>query len=240
MKPIVKTSLVVMLCALSASGCRRGSATSPELLGSPEGRACSGDGVIDDGEDGNNQILTHGGRGGYWYTFVDETGSSVTPTAGSQGGTFEMTAGGANGTKQAAHMTGSISTSNIVYGGMGFNFVDPKGQYDASKYTGITFWAKKGPGSTKNVRLKMPDINTDPDGGICSECFNDFGADLQFSDEWQKYVILFDDMKQLKGWGSPRKSSIEKGTLYAIQFQVNDKGSNYDIWVDEIAFAGCQ
>ncbi len=53
---------------------------------------------------------------------------------------------------------------------MGFSFANPKGPYDASAYTGVSFWAKLGSGSQKTLRLKVPDINTDPDGHVCTEC----------------------------------------------------------------------
>jgi endoglucanase len=196
--------------------------------------------MISDGEIGPNQTNPIKGRGGYWYTFLDNAGSTVTPTAGAQGGTFTMADGGANGTKKAAHMTGSIGTADIVYAGMGLNFVDPKGQYDASKYKGVSFWGKKGPGSTGKVRLKMPDVNTEPDGKVCSECFNDFGMDLVLTDQWQQFTIPFAALKQMKGWGNPIKSSIEPTTLYGMQFQVNQPGATFDIWIDEIQFTGCQ
>lgn len=161
------------------------------------------------------------------------------PTAGSHGGTFEMSPGGADGTGFAARFKGQIGTGNLVFSGMGMNFLDPKGGYDSSKYGGISFWAKKGAGSTGKVRLKIPDSNTDPDGGVCTECFNDFGMDLTLTEEWQLFTIPFGALKQQKGWGKPRKSGAEVSGLYGIQFQVNDPGQAYDIWVDQIRFTGC-
>src|SRR5690606_20647320 len=143
-------------------------------------------------------------------------------------------------TKKAARMTGQIGGGDIVYAGMGLNFVDPKGQYDASAYKGIAFWGRKGPNSTGSVRLKVPDVATDPDGGMRSECFNDFGMDLTFTDQWQYFPVPFDSMKQLPGWGNPRTAGIDKTKLYSIQFQVNEKGAPFEIWVDEIQFTGCQ
>lgn len=236
------------LCVVFVMGCvalgacrKRVDPASQAVRESPEGRACPpGEGMISDGEIGPNQTNPIKGRGGYWYTFVDNAGSTVTPTAGAQGGTFAMADGGANGTKKAAHMTGSIGTADIVYAGMGLNFVDPKGQYDASKYKGVSFWGKKGPGSIGKVRLKMPDVNTEPDGKVCSECFNDFGMNLVLTDQWQQFTIPFSALKQLKGWGNPIKSSIEPTTLYGMQFQVNEPGATFDIWIDEIQFTGCQ
>jgi endoglucanase len=234
-------AVLVSLMALAAGGCRKKvSATSEEAKQSPEGRACPPNiGMISDGETGANQTNVVKGRGGYWYTFSDKEGSTVTPMPGAQGGTFAMTAGGANGTKFAAKMSGTVGNAEIVYAGMGMNFVDPKGQYDSSAYKGISFWAKKGPGTGK-VRLKVPDKSTDPDGKICTECFNDFGADLTLTDQWQQFTIPFSAFKQLKGWGSPHPDGVDPATLYGIQFQVNDKGQPFEIWVDEIQFTGCQ
>ena len=245
MKRTISTDvLVVGLAALAlafGSGCKkRISATSADVKNSAEGKACpASEGMISDGEANSNQVNPVKGRGGYWYTFVDNNGSTITPTAGSQGGTFAMSPGGANGSKFAAHMTGQVGTADTVYAGMAFNFVDPKGTYDATAYKGISFWAKKGPGSTANVRLKVPDTNTDPEGKVCKECFNDFGMDLTLTDEWTQYVVPYIGMTQLKGWGSPRMPGIDSSQIYGVQFQVNDKGAAYDVWVDDIEFTGC-
>jgi endoglucanase len=122
---------------------------------------------------------------------------------------------------------------------MGVNFIDPKAPYDASKYAGIAFWAKRGENSTPKVRLKVPDSNTDPDGGVCTECFNDFGADLTLTEQWKKYTVPFAAMKQMEGWGSPAPSSIDKSKLFGLQWQVVAQGVSYDVWVDDVQFTGC-
>ena len=70
------------------------------------------------------------------------------------------------------------------------SLLNPKGKYDASKYKGISFWAK-GPGK---VRFKTPDVNTAPEGDKCSDCYNDFGVDLYIAEQWQRYTIPFDRM----------------------------------------------
>jgi len=231
----------VALMALSAGACRkRISATSDDTKNSPEGRQCPPSvGMISDGEANSNQTNPIKGRGGYWYTFVDKGGSTITPTSGDQGGTFTMAPGGANGSQFAAHMTGQLSSGDTVYAGMGLNFVDPKGTYDATAYKGVSFWAKKGPGSTAKVRLKVPDINTDSDGKVCTECFNDFGMDLTLTDQWTLYTVPYIAMSQLKGWGSPHTAGLDSSKVYGLQFQVNEKGAKFDVWVDEIAFTGC-
>ena len=237
----VTSALIASLgLCLGAGACKpKVNVTGAEVKSSPEGRACPKDvGLISDGENNSNQIADIQGRGGYWYTFVDDAGSTVVPEAGKNGGTFQMSPGGAGGSQFAAHMSGTVGGGDKVYVGMGLNFVDPKGTYDASKYKGITFKIKKGPGGTPNVRLKVPDTQTDPEGKKCTECFNDFGLDIVLTDDWQEYTIPFTSLKQLKGWGS-RFDGIEPKALYGLQWQVNTPGATFDVWVDDIAFTGC-
>jgi endoglucanase len=200
---------------------------------------CPADFVVDDAEDNNNQLLVQGGRNGYWYTYIDNTKkSTITPQAKTK---FLQTADGANGSKFAPRMNGQISKEgDPLYAGVGFSLTDPKGPYDATQYTGISFWAKVGPGSTKNVRLKVPDVNTDPQGKVCKECFNDFGADLTLTEQWKKYTIPFAAMKQMDGWGDPNPPTIDKSKLFGVQWQVNDRGATYDVWIDDVRFTGCK
>lgn len=193
--------------------------------------------LIDDMEDGDNQVGKHGGRNGYWYTFADTHGTTISPPAHSK---FIMSHGGAHDSKYAARAMGKISSQgDPLYGGLGFSFTDPKGPYDASNYTGISFWAKTSTNSVKTVRLKVPDVNTDPDGRVCKECFNDFGADLTLTDQWKKYTIPFASMKQMKDWGDPTPANINKSKLYGMQLQVNQDGADYDVWIDDVRFTGC-
>lgn len=218
-----------------------GGAGTAAGAGDPQAIAkCPADGVIDDAEDNNHQAAPNKGRGGYWFTFVDKSGSTITPTAGAQGGTFAMTAGGANGSAFAARITGKLATGALIYAGAGVNLIDPKGPHDLSAYKGISFWAKKGETSTGKVRLKIPDVNTDEDGKVCSECFNDFGTDLQLTTAWTKYAIPFASMSQQVGWGSPRPAALETGKIYGIQWQVNTPGESYEIWIDDVELTGCQ
>jgi endoglucanase len=232
----ISAALAVM--ALSA-GCDAG----PTAGGAPPVAAstlksCGPDGVIDDGEDNNNRVAALSGRGGYWYTYGDKLNSTITPAPG---GTFSMSVGGANGSKFAANMKGKIGGADqpplYLSVGMGLGFTDPRNAYDASKYKGIAFWAKKGPGSTGKVRLKVPDVNTDPQGKVCTDaCFNDFGADLDLTDTWTRYTFAWSDLHQLSGWGSPSPPAITEAKLYGIQFQVNEPAADYDVWVDDLEF----
>ncbi|TKC92085.1 hypothetical protein [Polyangium fumosum] len=239
----------VALCAFAPaiSGCiprqpgggGAGADASTGVANLPDAKACPADGLLDDGEDNNNQIALHKGRGGYWYTFADQAGSTITPQAGALGGTFSMSPGGANGSQSAARMNGKIGGSGTVFAGMGFNFVDPKAPADISQYKGISFWAKRGENSAGAVRVKLPDVNTDPEGKVCTECFNDFGMDIQLTTTWTQYFVLFGAAQQQAGWGQPRPGAPERAKMFGVQWQVNTPGADYDIYIDDVQFTGC-
>jgi endoglucanase len=210
-------------------GSRPGNAAGEAL------KECGPDGVIEDFEDGNNQINVVGDRGGYWYTYVDKEGSTVEPAPGDQGGTFAPIEGG-HESKYAAEVKGKLAGKSIVYAAMGLNFEDPKGAFDASKYVGITFWAKRTAGSTSRLTVKLPDGNTDPDGQICSACFNDYGYTINVGEQWTRYVLPFHDLKQEPDWGAPRKPHLDASKLFAIHWEAKSPGADYDFVVDDIAF----
>jgi endoglucanase len=202
--------------------------------------SCGFEGLVDDGEDGNNQTKQTGDRGGYWYTFTEGKGTTVVPEAGEAGGAFAMSVGGVNGSKFAANAKGRVTRGEIVFGALGMNFADPMNLYDASKYKGIAFWAKKGPGSYGMVRFKVPDAATHEAGKICRECFNDFGANIMLTESWQHFVFPWRKLKQLPDWGSPRPHMIKSDRLFSLQWQVNQPGASFDIWIDDVEFIGCK
>ncbi len=188
--------------------------------------ACSADAVIEDMEDNDNRIGVRDGRGGYWFTSLDTEGSTIEP-----GGKFTMSAPG-HASKYAARMRGQMAPSGwSVYALMAFGLAEPKGPYDASRYAGLTFWAK-GPG---HIRLKVPDAYTDPGGDYCKDCYNDFGIELALTSEWERYTVPFNWLSQQPGWGDPRPE-VAANALFGLQFQVGSRGRSYDVWIDDIAF----
>jgi endoglucanase len=233
----VPIAFVVTACGSepAATGRPPSAPTTANATGS--GKGCPASSLVDDAEDDNNQLALRDGRSGYWYTFVDKAGSTITPPSQIA---FLMSPGGASGSQYAARMMGKVAAAGQpLFAGMGFSFTDPKAAYDATAFDGISFYAKLGAGSTANVRLKVPDRNTDPAGGTCSECFNDFGADLTLTGEWQKYSISFSTMKQMEGWGAPHPPTVDKSHLFGVQWQVTQPGTSYDVWVDDVRFTGC-
>ena len=237
MKQLSIPSVIAFGLAMSSAACSP-PVNSPEMADTEAGSSCGPTALIEDAEDNNNQVIVQDGRAGYIYTYMDPEGTTITPKAGSEGGIFEMTAGGYN-SAYAMRMHGKVANSKIVYAGMGLNFTDPKDLYDGTRFKAIAFQAKKGPGSNSSVRVKIPDVNTDPDGGLCGNCYNDFGMNLKLTEEWQQFIIPFSRMKQEPGWGSPRPPGLATDRMFALQFQVKDPGP-YDIWVDNMEFRGCE
>ena len=219
--------------ALTLVGCAGSRAPGTDTDEAASTAPCGPEGLIDDAEDGNNQVVVREGRAGYWYTFADDS-STVTPAPG---GTFAMSEGGAQGSRYAARMQGRVGTASIVYVGMGLSLLDPKGAYDASRYGGIRFYGKRTGGDVP-VRIKLPDRDTDPDGGRCQECFNDFGTVVSLTDAWTEYVLPFAAATQEESWGDkfPR---LATNAIYQVQWQVNTPGADFDIWIDDVAFVGC-
>jgi hypothetical protein len=199
------------------------------------------DGLVDDFEDGNGQMVLLDGRDGYWWKNADKEGAKFTTPA--DGSAFEFAAEGARGSTKSLHIAGStIQGSDQAYGvEVGTNLVSTKGSlYDASKYLGVSFMAKVGPKSVKKVRLNLGDVNTHPDLGSCKSCWNHFSKDLELTTEWQEYQVPFEDMVQRPGWGEPRPRSISVKELYTLTFAFEGSGGEFDLFVDDIQFVACK
>lgn len=190
--------------------------------------------LIDDLDDGDHRTVVEEGRGGYWYTYADET-STVTPS-----GTFAPTEGGAEGTAFAARMHGQIGNKQYPYAGLGFNLTDPKDPYDVSSCEGMSFRAKKGsPEAVSAVRLKVGDVYTVPEGGVCKSCYNDFGVDFTLTPEWALHEVKFAEMRQEPYWGEPRPK-LDVARVYQVQFMVKDPSAPFDVWIDDVRLIGCK
>lgn len=189
---------------------------------------CGENALIEDGEDGDNQVLKREGRGGYWYTFIDAYGSKLSPQP------FKFESPGRNGSKYAAHMSGKLAPSApdvYPYAGIAFSIANPKGPYDASRYKGISFWAK-GPGK---VRFEIPDGYTSPDGGWCTDCYNDFNLEIGLTSHWERYTVMFDWMAQRPNWGD-RRPAIATDQLYAVEWEYSSPDRTFDVWIDDVSF----
>ena len=232
--PVMKLAAATAFVLVGASGCSLEQFKHDPVY-PKEAETCEQQAMIDDGEDRDDQILVRQNRGGFIYTFVDTVGSTILPTESG----FKMERGGAHGSKYAVHITGKVAATGETFAGVGMDLRNPRGGYNASRYKGVSFLAKVGPKSTGHVRFSIPDVNTDKDGKVCTECFNAFGIGVDLTEEWTRYEVAFSELKQEAGWGNPRPAALEINKLFNVQWQVSAPGSVFDIWIDDVSFIGC-
>jgi hypothetical protein len=189
--------------------------------------------LIDDMEDGVGDILSVDGRQGVWYTYNDQTaGSWQNPVYG--GLMLRQTPiTDRPGSNYAAYTTGG--GFGDWGAGMGFDLASGS-FYDASRYIGVTFWAKVDPGVANVVRFSIADRYSVPEGGYCSAnggCYDHFGLRLLLSTSWQRFSFAWSQLTQ-RGFGAQRPA-IDTTSLRSMQFDALE-GANFGIYVDDIAF----
>jgi hypothetical protein len=188
--------------------------------------------VIDDLEDGDGNIYPIDGRLGYWHTFND--GSSAgeqKPEWGSRIFIAEPITD-RSGSNYAAWTAGHGFTNWGA--GIAVYVTDRAAYYDASKYQGITFWAKVDPESTNQVRFDITDVQTESDGGYCKSCWNYFGRTISLSTKWQRYGFVWGDLVQQSGWGD-QFVKIIPSAIREIRFSTTAT-ITFSIYIDDVAF----
>lgn len=203
----------------------------PPLLKCEHGMQPAADGLFDDFEDGTSQVAVVGGRNGYWWVAKAEHATMDIP-----GSEFHAVDGGPPGSKKAAHVAGKTDMNDIWGASLGGNFLGG-GFYDASRYAGVSFKIKGTPKTF--VRFKVHDVNSHPDGGVCTECWNAFGKTLELDGTWQTVELAFSDLEQQAGWGSPHPSHLTATKVKHLEWSV-DQGVTYDFWVDDVKLLACK
>ena len=211
----------------AGSGGTAGTTSCPGLASNEE--------LIDDMNDGDRFIPQVNGRAGAWKDSDDGTpGATMFPNPA---GLFTMTATG----------DGCTGYSAYVYGGpfvdtgatFGFGIGSP---YNASAYTGISFWAKIDGGTSSGLRVAFPDKDTQPDGGLCqagvsgpTQCWDHYGYRIPapgLTTQWTKYTIAFSSLTQ-DGWGR-LGAAFDPSTIYEMQFQI-PVDAKFGVWIDDVA-----
>jgi hypothetical protein len=198
--------------------------------------------LISDFEDGTGLLAEGSGRAGGFYMYNDMTAGAVQDPAPSQTATIMPKAGG-RCSKMAMTTKGMGFTNwgagmgtdlNNVYDSAAMK--GNKKAYDASAYTGFSFWARIAEGTTaKMIRVNLADGDTEAAGGKCTppKCDDHFGKWITFTSTWAKYTMTFAEMKQ-QGFGAP-VAAFDASKVYAVQFQTK-QATTFDVWVDDLAF----
>jgi len=199
----------------------------------PGSTRAAADGLIDDLEDGDSRSANAGGRTGYWWIAKADHALVTTPA-----GAFAPSDGGVEGSKKSVRFAGKTDSGDQWGAAVGVNFLESGGFYDASKYAGVAFRIKASQPNT-NVRVKLPDVSTIPEGGLCgTSCWNSFGKELMVGPEWQDVVVTWTELAQQPGWGNPRPPSVTVSKVKDIEWAVN-QGVDFDIVVDDVRFVEC-
>jgi hypothetical protein len=89
------------------------------------------------------------------------------------------------------------------------------------------------------VRFSLADVNTHPELGTCTTCWNHFNKNVEVTNEWAEYQVSFKEMAQRDGWGEPRPKSITPNQLYTLTFAFEGSGQEFELFVDDIQFVEC-
>jgi hypothetical protein len=186
--------------------------------------------LIDDLNDGDRFIPMVNGRVGAWTDYHDASPSGKMYPDPNTG--FVPTDTGDVCRKFAAYVagTGYVLTGSGFWFGLG-------SPYDASKYTGISFWAKIDAGTSPGIRVAFPDKDTQPDGNICppGTCYNHYGYLINpLTTTWTKYTVSFSKLTQEQGWGH-LGTAFDPATIYQVSFEI-PVNATFGIWIDDVAF----
>lgn len=185
--------------------------------------------VIDGFEDGDFvlPVPAVGNRVGNWYVYGDGTGTVTDEVKSMPRGPVS---------KMVMHTSGS----DFTYWGSGLGVdlnntgsgVSEKDVYDASEYSGVTFWARAE--APLMVSVVLPDGNTDAAGDVCTTCDHHWFKPVQVDSEWKRYTVTFDSLA-LENGGAPVPTAFDPERLVALQFRLAS-GQTYDLWLDDVAF----
>lgn len=172
--------------------------------------------VIDDFEDGDTRVAENSES--WWYIFNDSTGV--------QEFVIEDVSGERANSKYAAHTFGEQFTAWGA--GLGVDLAGirdarrPDEPFDASQFAGISFWARVGESSVRQVRVDL--LSPCGDG-----CASYSGVTIELVPEWRQYTVLFSELEPRQA-----ESGFDQSRLMHIQYFFLDPES-FDLLVDDLA-----
>ena len=179
--------------------------------------------VIDDFEDGDYYLPTSPaleGRVGGWYPFGDGTGTT----------SYDVVAINRGASKKGFETKGK---DFVTWGsGVGTDFAAAKASYDASAYTGITFWARAA--TALSLIVVLPDVDTAPQGNLCTSCDHHYNKAVSVTTSWQRFTVRFADLV-LEPGTVPAPTAFKPKEIVSLQLRLAP-GQTYDVFLDDIAF----
>jgi hypothetical protein len=104
--------------------------------------------------------------------------------------------------------------------------------YDARAYRGVRLSLRSA--LPIEIQIKFPDRDTDPVGGVCTGCGDDFGITVVAETEWQTFTVLFSELRQQgNGQAFP---ALDVTGLSALQIYAPQADGAFDLWIDDVSF----
>jgi len=195
------------------------SAVDPCLSRAP---ASGSEPLIDDFEDGDDEIRPLEGRAGFWRWAreIDAPGTApaLIPIP-------RPDATRAN--RFAQHVKGG----QLVDWGATIEFDFRPACYDASRYVGVSFQAR-GPGRIYFAPRERSVIPIAEGGSCQAECHNPHAIKIELDASWHTYQVRWSDVRQ-RGIGKPE---LDPRHLHSLAFLIRSEDTPYDVWVDDLRF----
>jgi len=186
--------------------------------------------VIDDFEDGDFSLPTNPareGRAGNWYTANDGSGIATLDVLAIKRGASSVNGLHARGKDFKIWGSGFAVDLNNPGGNE-----SGKATFDASAYSGITFWARAE--TPTMLIVALPNADTDEAGKICSVCSHHYGRQQQLTTTWQRFTVPFAELS-LEVGGVPAPKAFDSSGLVSVFFRFA-QGASYDVQIDDVAF----
>lgn len=171
--------------------------------------------------------------GGWWFTYRDDSGTTVTDSAGKDvsADTAAFSAAVAFG-KLHLRMATSASKQKYPYAGLEAFFDDTASYFDLRKLSRVAVRAK-GDGTVR-LQFLTRDVRLAGDWGT-------YGADLSLDTVWKNFVIKASDLSpsQFSGADTSGWTWADNGSpaVCGVSFAVGN-GGGADLWIDQIALYG--
>lgn len=182
--------------------------------------------LIGDFESGTDALATVDGRNGSWILGTDGSSGRVVAEASNRcaaRGNYAGHFAGKDFARWGANWT-------AVFMGSG----GPAAPYDASKYSGISFWAAFGGdnGPEFDVPMGMTTMDNAWNSRLCSVCMDFYRTRVRLSHHWQRFVLRFSEMAQ-DGRGVPQVPFMRKDQMVGFILWPTQQ---FDIWIDDVRF----
>ncbi len=189
--------------------------------------------LVDDLEDGDQNILELQGRSGAWYAANDGRGTQ-TPSAGVP--LMPSLLEPARGT--STHGAHTFGGPFPIWGALVATAFASSGNnpvaYDVSSYQGLRFWVRSGgmyPNAANKLRFNLRTPATIAGGG-CTVCNDHFGADIPLTSKWVQVEVPL-AMLQQRGYGRPSLPSPDLKHAMGIEL-VFGVDVTFDLWIDDL------